>query len=411
MTVDYLQSATQSARRSKTRLAIVVSHPIQYYAPLYQRLAQRDDLAVKVFFTWHDGQSEVEDRGFRLLVAWDIPITDGYDFELVPNVSSDPGTHHFWGLNNPSLVRRIISWQPDVVHITGWAWLSHLLAMRAFHHKGIPVLFRGDSHLLCENKSGLRWYFKHLVLRQVFSWPEVFLVVGQANLAYYQAFGVEPNRLHPCTHSIDLIRFVQRGHELEQEAAQWRRELGLSPNQIVLLFAGKFEKIKRPIELMRTVLASLDQKLALVMVGTGELEAEIKAVAGMDRDRFRVLAFQNQSRMPVVYRLCDLFVLPSARETWGFAVTEALACGRPVLVSDGVGCAADVVDMSCGRVFSWTDPFSLPRTLHELISTPALLAEMGRAASKKAWRFDIGRTEAEIVDALGQIFRKTSLQR
>ena len=143
------------------RLAVVVSHPIQYYAPLYRRLAQRDDLALKVFFTWHAGQSAVEDRGFRMPVVWDIPVTEGYDFELVPNVSSDSGTHHFWGLNNPSLVERVTAWKPDVVHITGWAWLSHLLAMRAFHKRRIPVLFRGDSHLLGETRSGPRWYLKH----------------------------------------------------------------------------------------------------------------------------------------------------------------------------------------------------------------------------------------------------------
>src|SRR5712691_275656 len=126
----------------KKRLAFVVSHPIQYYVPLYQRLARRSDLAIKVFFTWHAGQAAVEDHGFKMPVAWDIPLTAGYEFELVPNVASDPGTHHFLGLKNPSLVERVTAWRPDVVHITGWAWLSHFLALRAFRKKGIPTLFR-----------------------------------------------------------------------------------------------------------------------------------------------------------------------------------------------------------------------------------------------------------------------------
>ena len=142
------------------------------------------------------------------------------------------------------------------------------------------------------------------------------------------------------------------------------------------------------------------------MVGSGELDAEVKAAAGVDQDRFRVLPFQNQSRMPVVYRLGDLFVLPSVRETWGFAVNEALACGRPVLVSDGVGCVADVIDASCGRVFSWADPSSLLRKLHEMICEPAQLSEMGRAAAKRAWCFDVRRTEAEVVDCLNRIFAR-----
>jgi hypothetical protein len=85
----------------------VVSHAIQYYAPLYQRLAQGDDNTVKVFFTWHDGRAIVEDRGCKRQVTWDIPLTEGYEFELVPNVSSNPGTHNLFGLNNPSLVDQL----------------------------------------------------------------------------------------------------------------------------------------------------------------------------------------------------------------------------------------------------------------------------------------------------------------
>src|SRR5262249_22160050 len=156
----------------------IVSHPIQYYAPLYQRLAQRKDLAIKVFFTWHAGQAAVEDRGFKTRVTWDIPLSEGYEFELVPNVSSEPGTHRFLGLRNPSLVERVASWRPDVVHVTGWAWLSHLLALRAFNRKGIPTLFRGDSHLLDCRRRGPRWWIKHGLLKRVFSWPTGFLVVG-----------------------------------------------------------------------------------------------------------------------------------------------------------------------------------------------------------------------------------------
>src|SRR4051812_32430194 len=110
------------ATRVKTRrMAIVVSHPIQYYAPLYQRLARRDDLAIKVFFTWHAGKEPMFDSGFKVSVTWDIPLTQGYEFELVPNVASDSGTHHFMGLQNPLLIERVAAWQPDVVHITGWS--------------------------------------------------------------------------------------------------------------------------------------------------------------------------------------------------------------------------------------------------------------------------------------------------
>jgi glycosyltransferase involved in cell wall biosynthesis len=389
---------------TKKRLAIIVSHPIQYYAPLHQRLASRDDLLVKVFFTWHSGQTAVEDRGFKIPVAWDIPLTEGYDFELVPNLSSEPGTHHFRGLRNPSLVKQVKAWRPDAVQVTGWAWQSHLLALRAFSKMGTPILFRGDSHLLDARQQGARWRFKRAILKRVFSWPAGFLVVGTANRLYYETFGVQANRLFRCPHSIDVIRFAEPADRHEQEARAWRRELQIPDDKCVLLFAGKFEHRKRPMELMRTVQSALDSNCLLIMVGGGELGAEVNALAASDPTRFRVLPFQNQSRMPVLYRLGDLFILPSEfGETWGLAVNEALACGRPVLVSDRVGCAEDVVDPSCGRVFSWAEPSSLPRALREMAGNQNRLAEMGRSAAKRAWCFDVRRTEDALIAALHRV--------
>jgi glycosyltransferase involved in cell wall biosynthesis len=382
------------------KLALIVSHPIQYYVPLYQRLARRQDLVIKVFFTWHAGTSPVKDRGFNRPVAWDIPLTDNYDFELVPNTSPDPGTHHFFGLRNPTLVRRVNKWGPDVVHITGYAWCSHVLAMRAFYKMGLPVLFRGDSHLLNAVRTGPRWWCKRRVLKRVFSWPTGFLVVGTANRRYYETFGVEPSRQFACTHSVDVGRFAEPAERYEQEARQWRRDLSIPDEACVVLFSGKFEDIKRPMELMQAFQALSNRQSILVLVGNGELDAQIKAIAFNDPMRFRILPFQNQSRMPIVYRLGDLFVLPSGSETWGIAVNEAMACGRPILVSDKVGCAADVVDVSCGRIFQWDQPSSLITALSELTTDRRKLAEMGRSAEKRAWLFDVSRTEAELIKSL-----------
>lgn len=387
--------------RAIKRLAIIVSHPIQYYAPLYQRLARRDDLSVKVFYTWNDGHEASRDRGFGMPVTWDLPLTHGYDFEQIPNRSSDPGTHHFFGLRNPTLIQRVSAWQPDVIKITGWAWHSHLLAMRAFHRMGKHLLFRGDSHLLDSAPRGAFWQLKRTILTRVFSWPSKFLVVGAANRAYYEAFGVGSERLALCTHSIDVARFAQPTVRYEEEARLLRKRLDISDDKCVLLFAGKFERKKQPVELMRAAQAISNPNLVVVMVGSGELGSEVNAIAAADLSRFRVLPFQNQTRMPVIYRLGDLFVLPSAfGETWGLAVNEALACGRPVLVSDRVGCAADVVDESCGRVFSWTDPSPLSRALSEMTRDRDVLWRMGKSAAKRAWLFDVARTEAELMASL-----------
>jgi glycosyltransferase involved in cell wall biosynthesis len=393
---------------ARRRIAFVVSHPIQYLVPLYQKLAGRDDIEVKVFFTWHAGERAVDDPGFGRPIAWDIPLTEGYDFETVANVASDPGTHTFLGLRNPMLLDRVMSWQPDVVHINGWAWLSHLQLLHGLKRRGVPTLFFGDSHLLDGKTNGPRWWIKSAVLRRVYSWPTACLFAGSANRAYFEIFGVPPQRLYPCRHAIDVGRFAEPAAQRQDEAARWRSELGIAADRKVLLYAGKFEAKKRPTNLMRAFGRLPDPSLMLVMVGSGELQGEIDAIAAADPARFKILPFQNQSRMPVVYRLGDIFVLPSAfGESWGLAVNEALACGRPVIVSDRVGCAADTVDASCGRIFRADDWTAFAKVVAAMFGDPDKLANMRRSARECARAFDIGVAETALVAAVDGILHQT----
>lgn len=387
---------------AETRLAVIVSHPIQYYVPLYQRLARRADVDIKVFFTWHGGERAVLDHGFKREVAWDVNLTDGYEYEVVPNVARVPGTHHFRGLQNPSLTARVLAWQPAAVHLTGYAFDSHWRTLRALSRAKIPVLFRGDSHLL-DGASGVKWLGKRALLAWIYRWPAAFLYVGQANRAYYERFGVPEAKLHYCPHSIEVSRFAEPAAQWEAEAAAWRAELGITAAQRVLLFAGKFEDKKQPLALMQAFLQAEARDWVLVMVGDGVLGQGVQTLAQAHPTRFRVLPFQNQSRMPLVYRLGDMLVLPSTYgETWGLAVNEALACGRPVLVSDRVGCAADVVRAGqTGEVFRAGDWEDFRRQFARCAQWSASLspATLTRAAQE----FDIAATERHLMSALAAV--------
>src|ERR1700722_663923 len=386
-----------------TRLAFIVSHPIQYYAPLHRKLAQRKDLAVKVFFTWHGGEHAQLDLGFQKAVAWDIPLTEGYEFEVVRNTANNPGTHHFFGLRNPSLVECVLAWKPDAVHVTGYAYQSHLSAMRKFSRRGVPVLFRGDSHLLDGGQNILRWQIKRALLSKVFSWPAAFLYVGQANREYYRAFGVPEEKLFHCPHSIEVERFAEPEIELESQARAWRRELQIPEDGKVLLFAGKFEDKKRPVPLMEAFLKCAITKTMLVMVGDGDHGDAVRELAARHPNYFRVLPFQNQSKMPIVYRLGDAVVLPSAYgETWGLAVNEALACGRPALVSDRVGCHADVIRPGFnGEIFRADDWADFSKKLASL----QFIGDDSRREKIKSWsrNWSIEKTEAAVVESVQRL--------
>ncbi len=325
------------------KLAVVSTHPIQYNAPWFQLLSEEEGVEVKVFYTWEQSEtSEKYDPGFGRVVKWDIPLLTGYDYSFVKNISTQPGSHHFKGIDNPSLNKEIENWGAEAVLVFGWAFKSHLKCLRYFKNK-IPVLFRGDSTLLDE-QGGLKRMLRRMFLKYVYSFIDYALYVGQNNKDYFLAHGVKERQLVFTPHAVDNERFSKNSDEQEQAARKWRTELGIKENDTVLLFAGKFNKKKNPFFLIELAKLLGNDNLKFVFVGNGELEEELKTKVSED-DRFIFLGFQNQTNMPVVYRLADIFVLPSVGpgETWGLAINEAMACGRAVITTHKTGCAPDMI--------------------------------------------------------------------
>src|SRR4051794_22884411 len=109
-----------------TSVAIITTHPIQYNAPWFRLLAQQPNIRLKVFYTWSQSQKGPKfDPGFGKTIEWDIPLLDGYDHEFVENIASDPGSHHFRGIDNPTLKERVNNFHPDAIVVIGWAYKSH----------------------------------------------------------------------------------------------------------------------------------------------------------------------------------------------------------------------------------------------------------------------------------------------
>ncbi|MDQ6812776.1 MAG: glycosyltransferase family 1 protein, partial [Bacteroidota bacterium] len=238
----------------KKRLAIVTTHPIQYNAPLFKLLNEEGSFTVKVFYTWSQSKEKVLDKDFGRVVAWDIPILDGYDYTFVDNVSSTPGSHHFNGIINPTLNKEIEDWNADAILIYGWAFSSHFKVMRYFHKK-IPVIFRGDSTLLDEPSGySVKKLFRRSFLRWVYSYVDLALYVGSANRRYFEAVGFKSKQLLFAPHAIDNTRFSINEDEFCQEAKKWRIELGIPENGFVFLFAAKLTIKKDPELLIKSFL-------------------------------------------------------------------------------------------------------------------------------------------------------------
>ncbi|QNA45013.1 glycosyltransferase family 4 protein [Lacibacter sediminis] len=370
------------------RLAIITSHPIQYNAPLFRLLTERKRIAIKVFYTW--GQTEqgfVYDPDFKKEFKWDIPLLEGYEAIFVENISVHPGAGHFTGIKNKDLIRQIDLYNPDALMVIGWSFQSHLQVLR--HYKGrTKIIFRGDSNLLDEAPGfSIKKSLRRLVLKWVLMHIDVALYTGEHNRQYYIKHGVKQHQLVYAPNAVENQRFADGDAEAIINAKVWRRELGIPESSLVFLFAGKLESKKDPLLLINAFKSLPQIDIRLLLVGNGVLEKDAKQLAAND-NRILFLDFQNQQQMPIVYRLGDVFVLPSKGpgETWGLSVNEAMACGRAVIVSDKCGCAADVV---CGNgiVFEAENKQDLQRALLYFAENSIATSILGNKSSQVIKQF------------------------
>ncbi|MDB6113143.1 MAG: pimB 4 [Lacunisphaera sp.] len=388
------------------RLAIVLSHPVQYYSPWFRWLRAHTPLEFRVFYLWEFGVTAQRDPQFGTTFQWDVDLLGGYDSEFVPNVARDPGTHHFRGLDNPELCARLAAWAPGAVLVFGYNWLSHQRVIWWARRRGVPLLFRGDSHLL--GRAALP-FARRLLLRFLYAQFAAITYVGAANRDYFRALDVPAAKLFFAPHSVNAAHFNPDDADARAQAAALRTELGLAGRRVVL-FAGKFSDRKQPRELLEAFVAVATPADALMFVGDGAEKATLTALAAAHPAAcVRFLPFANQSEMPARYLLADIFALPSRGnyETWGLAVNEAMHLGIPCLVSDLVGCQRDLVTPGeTGWVFPAGESAALAFTLQAaLAASPAELARLRANGFTRIARYTYEQTGAGLLAALASLDR------
>ena len=380
----------------------MTSHPIQYNAPWFARLAAEAGLKVRVFYLWDFGVTEQVDAGFQQSLRWDVPLLEGYDSEFVPNTSASPGTDHFGGLRNPSLYDRVRAFAPDAVLMMGYNYASLLWFIARWPRRSAPLIFRGDSHRLAR-RGGIKEQARRAVITRVFRRFSAFLYVGKANEHYFRYHGVADEKLFFAPHAVDNQRFFDEHDRAQSEADSWKRELGIPESHAVVLFAGKFEMTKRPLDLLRAFVEARLADSTLLFVGAGPLEKELREAAS-PHACIRFAPFQNQTKMPRTYAAADLFVLPSFGETWGLAVNEAMCMGLPVVVSDRVGCAEDLVHpRRNGLVFEAGNVADLAACLRAALSDRERLRRWGAESRRLVCDYSYAKMTAGLREALAHL--------
>lgn len=376
------------------RLAVVTSHPVQYYAPLFRRLAEQIDMHV---FYADSVDAERQSSGFGRAFSWDVDLTEGYSHSTLTNVARVPNVETFFGSDTPGILQSLKNGRFDVLLTLGWHLKSLLQAIWAAKRLGMKVIVRGDSQLVTPRSLPKRLLKRvtHTGLLRAF---DAALYVGQRNRDYYLHYGVPAKRLFHSPHAIDTARFADSA--TPESRTGLRNRLGVGAQTRLLLFAGKLTPFKRPLDVVdaANLLRKRGVSSEVLVAGSGELEDALVARATELQVPVHNLGFCNQTKMPAVYAAADALVLPStARETWGLVCNEAVACGTPIVMSDAVGCAPDLgADGHVGRTFRLGDAGDCASALARLIADPPTSSAVKRVSDA----FSLDRAAAGILDAV-----------
>jgi glycosyltransferase involved in cell wall biosynthesis len=384
----------------RVRLAYLVSHPIQYQAPLLRRIAQEPDIDLTVFFGSDFSVRGYRDEGFGVGVKWDVPLLDGYKHEFLPRLRDGQDVGVMTPLNRGIVSRlrgRGGELPFDALWVHGYASANSMHGMIAAKALGIPVLLRAESWLRDRGRSGVMLTLKNLFFAGLKLMVDGVLPIGTLNAEYWRHyFGDDvPQFLMP--YAVDNGYFAQRAREAQAGRKSLRAELGIDPARPVILFASKLQARKHCDHLIEAYARlshapGTEPEPYLVIVGDGEERAALErqaAATGFSSIRF--CGFRNQSELPRFFDLATVLVLPSRHEPWGLIVNEGMNAARPAIVSDDVGSGPDLIENGVnGCIYPVGDVDALTNALQRVLDVPGAAAAMGQRAFERiqSWGFE-----------------------
>src|SRR5882762_9831404 len=390
------------------RVLAIASHPVQYASPIFRLMAQHPQLDFHVAYCSMRGAEAAHDPEFGRSVKWDVPLLDGYKWTHVPNRGS--GSESFFGLRNPGLWKIIRQGEFDAlicfVSYLRWTFWISCLAARSC---GVPFIFGTDASSI-EPRDGRKWksMFKRLAWPLLFRLSSQVLTASSAGKQMMRSFGIPEERISMTLNTVDNDWWIEQFDRVDR--TQVRAEWGIDPAERVILFCGKLQPWKRPLDVLRAFAAADISRSTLVFAGDGALRLTIEAEATMlgVSSRVRCLGFVNQSQLPGVYRASDIMVISSEYEPFGLVVNEAMLCDCVVVASSKVGAVGDLVSHGrTGFVYPCGDIQGLSHLLAKALSDPTQLREIRRAARERIEDWSPQASASALAEAVVQAISRS----
>jgi glycosyltransferase involved in cell wall biosynthesis len=314
------------------RVAVVSPEPTPYRSPLFDRVAARSEVDLTVIYaattvagrTWSVQPHHravflggLRAPGLRRLLRHDYPVT-------------------------PGIGRALRRARPDVVVVSGWSTFASQAAIAWSRARRVPFALLVESHDLGPRATWRR-RVKRTVVPRLVRGAASFLAVGSLARDSLVSHGAPAERVRVFANTVDLDLWEERAGRLAARRPELRAELGAGEEDVVVLSVGRLTAEKGFDALVRAAAAVADRRLILAIAGSGPEEAALKELAGELGVRLHLLGDLPESRVAEAYVAGDVFALLSLHETWGVVVNEAAASGLPLVLSDRVGAASDLL--------------------------------------------------------------------
>jgi glycosyltransferase involved in cell wall biosynthesis len=367
----------------KRKVLLVASQPIQNAAALRLMALHPDFEVLTAYCSLPDAKLRRDDEQLNKGM-FDTPALDGYKWIRLANWSPRPQLGRFYGLISPGVVRRVLT--SDCVVIFGHSYISFWLAIAAAKLAGKPLILTTDAtHLEPANKSKwktrIKRHFLPFLYNQV---ADTVLVPSSTSRRFLCSLGVSEHRivLTPYVVDNDYIESVAARTERSHVLDEWK----IPGDSRVIAFCAKFLPRKRPHDAIRAFARAGVADSFLLMIGDGPLADSLREEAAQlgVADRVRFTGLVKYSHLPQLYAASDLLVFTSEREPYGLPVNEAMVCGLPVIASDRVGAAHDLIrEGETGFTYPCGDVDRLAGLIREALSDDERLREMGQAARRR----------------------------
>ena len=323
------------------RVTVVSPEPTPYRAPLFDRIARHVDLTV--LYAAHT----VAGR------EWNVPLQHRAVFLRGVRV---PGVRRLLRHDypvTPGVVRALRKSQPEVVVVSGWSTFASQAAVAWCRARHIPYVLHVESHDL-DPRPAWRRRVKDAVATPVIRGAASVLAVGSAARDSALARGARDVRVFANT--IDVERWIERADRLTPAAHEG----------VVVLSVGR-DVPEKAFDVLRDAAGRAGTNVAIAMGGLDEEE------------------------LAQCYVDADVFALLSRHEPWGVVVNEAAASGLPLVLSDRVGAAHDLLrDGENGFIVPAEDVAAAASALRTLAADPDLRRRMGERSRElvRAWNYD-----------------------